>query len=416
MGNLFWKEKPMGIFIALLVTCVVLIVLILVAIKYNWYSNSEAWIRGQLQRVTTMTAAPLPAPRLAKQETAVVTPLTLEGIPRPTVPISPKERTVRWATSKLTMPVVAKHSDKTFRWRHFGADPYALTRSEAMRTRESAFRKLGLPEGAIALFVEATKKPGKKTRIVNGDHFSAMLSKEGVVHRNVLVAFIKPPVSGKMEYAAPAEKWQVVWKGRTYVLVLPEICNNWSSAVSSTNVALNRLKNLCFAYELDGRGYPVKRPLQVVVDFYNHDTADLHRLMADPCFYAQDGGTGARLRLDRECATCTPGEKQAIWPGDVSVGTKTEYVFSVYSTDGKTLGFPSGYGTVYVPYWFSTSSLWCFTAADTYWGNAPPWWGRGTWYYTSYYSFVERHELQDDLKAQLKKFHRVITPDGVLGK
>jgi len=115
-----------------------------------------------------------------------------------------------------------------WKWQHFGADPYAKTRAEAMRTREFAFSAMGLPDQVIAKLIRVTVEPGEKIRIVNGDKFSAMISKKGVVHQDVVVAFVKPPISGKMEYTAPAEKWQVSLEGRIYTVILPEICNNWS--------------------------------------------------------------------------------------------------------------------------------------------------------------------------------------------
>ncbi len=118
-----------------------------------------------------------------------------------------------------------------FAWRYFGVAPYASTRVEAMRTRESAFQKLGLPPAVIALLMKATEKPGEKMRLTVGDRLAAMLSTGGVVHRNVRVDFVAPPVSGKMEYAAPAQQWQVSWHGKIYTVILPEICNNWSTLI-----------------------------------------------------------------------------------------------------------------------------------------------------------------------------------------
>ena len=131
----------------------------------------------------------------------------------------------------LTLSSAAHAAGNEFQWKHFGAAPYASTRVEAMETRESAFRKLGLSEPVVALLMKATEKPGEKIRLTNGDHLSAMLSKGGVVHHQVVVTFVKPPISGKMEYAAPAEQWQVSWQGKIYTVILPEICNNWSALI-----------------------------------------------------------------------------------------------------------------------------------------------------------------------------------------
>lgn len=118
-----------------------------------------------------------------------------------------------------------------FRWVHFGTAPYASSREEAMRTRESAFKALGLPEKVVTQLVLATDKAGEKTRINVGDHLDTMLSKGGVAHRNVTVAFGSPAKG--MELAAPAEKWAVAWEGKTYTVLLPEVCNNWSSVVGT---------------------------------------------------------------------------------------------------------------------------------------------------------------------------------------
>lgn len=96
-----------------------------------------------------------------------------------------------------------------------------------MKARESAFRKLGFPAPVIKELVLATEKPGTKTTIVNGNRFATMLSKGGVLHRDVVVAFKKPPIKG-MEFAAPAEKWQTTYRGVTYTVYLPEVCFNWS--------------------------------------------------------------------------------------------------------------------------------------------------------------------------------------------
>lgn len=129
----------------------------------------------------------------------------------------------------LATPAYAAEAE--FKWEHFGVDPYATSREEGMRTREDAFRKLGFSEDVVAILMIATEKSGEKVRLVNGDKLDAMLSKGGIVHRNVTVAFVKPPKDDKMEFAAPAEKWEVSWKGTLYTVFLPEVCNNWSAII-----------------------------------------------------------------------------------------------------------------------------------------------------------------------------------------
>jgi hypothetical protein len=118
-----------------------------------------------------------------------------------------------------------------FKWEHFGADPYAATREEAMKAREDAFHKLGFSDPIVVALMEATESPGEKVRIVNGDRFDAMLSKGSVVHKDVLVAVKDQPKGNGIEFAAVAEKWEVTMKGTTYTLLLPEVCNNWTGIV-----------------------------------------------------------------------------------------------------------------------------------------------------------------------------------------
>ncbi len=131
--------------------------------------------------------------------------------------------------------VASAHTVHVFRWQHFGVAPYATSHVQAMKTREHAFVLLRLPKQVVKLLMKKTKKHGKEVRLVNGDHLTAMLSRGGIIHRNVLVDFTTPPVNGKMEYAAPAEQWQVSWRGKTYTVILPNVCNNWSVRVTTAS-------------------------------------------------------------------------------------------------------------------------------------------------------------------------------------
>lgn len=118
-----------------------------------------------------------------------------------------------------------------FKWKHPGADPYATSRDEAMKTRENAFLKLGFPTEVVARFMEATKKPGEEVKLAMGDRLTTMLSKGAVVHKDVVISW-KSPIRGT-ELVAPAEKWQVTWEGKTYTAILFEVCYNWSSIIGS---------------------------------------------------------------------------------------------------------------------------------------------------------------------------------------
>lgn len=118
-----------------------------------------------------------------------------------------------------------------FRWKNPGADPYAPSREEAMKTRESAFLKLGFPTEVTALLMEATKVPGKKVKLEMGSRLAAMLSKGGAVHKDVVIDW-KAPIRGT-ELVAPAEMWQITHEGKIYTVFLFEVCNNWSSVIAS---------------------------------------------------------------------------------------------------------------------------------------------------------------------------------------
>jgi len=318
-------------------------------------------------------------------------------------------------------------------WEHWGAAPYATSIKEACEKAPAAIDGFNMPSPVKEHFKQILGdcSHGNEDYLVPRQELQQMWS--GGKHPHLMNGYPVGalPVSkspdgreyraGAVFETAKAYAWTWTYEGKTYVLYLPLECFNWSWTFGEPQPIGEVVKEVpkgdCMRYNVDGRNYPlVMHPLQLVVSFYNHSDGDLHRLMADQCFYAEDGQTHQRLRLDRECKVCE-GEQQAIWPADVVVGTKTEYIFSVYSADGKTLGFPSSYGAVYVPRWFVTSSLWCFPAAQAYWGNAPTWYvGPRRWLYMGYYDLVTQSEIQEDLTKGRKEFHRVIKPDGVLGK
>ena len=105
-------------------------------------------------------------------------------------------------------------------WRKLGMSPYAKSRSAAMKTRESAFKKLGLPQPVIEKLKIATKKGGDQ--VILGGTLDAMIMKKGVVKKNVRIEIPK---------GVHAEAWGVSWEGKTYRVYLPQACNNWAYAV-----------------------------------------------------------------------------------------------------------------------------------------------------------------------------------------
>jgi hypothetical protein len=127
--------------------------------------------------------------------------------------------------------VLVNSAQAEFKWEHFGGDPYAATRAEAMQRRASAFHQLGFPREVAAYFMEATKKPGAPILLTNGKRLTNMLSRGGVVHYDVLIAFVNPAVYG-MGYTAYAELWTFEWNGAVYEAILPAVCQNWSSRIA----------------------------------------------------------------------------------------------------------------------------------------------------------------------------------------
>ncbi len=225
------------------------------------------------------------------------------------------------------MVALANSAHAEFKWQHFGADPYATTRAEAMKTRESAFRAMGLPAPVVKQFMIATEKPDEKARLVVGDRLSAMMSKGGVVHRDVVVAFVKPPISGRMEYAAPAEKWQVSWQGKVYTIFLPEICFNWSYRITDgpvVQVVEKKCVELVFNSPVGGR---VRWGVGTTTG----------PLPPDEC-NAQRQDNGAWTAWYGECDTCVPaiGYIRGILGGSAQIPHK--YLYPVTHTS-QTLRF-----------------------------------------------------------------------------
>jgi hypothetical protein len=120
-----------------------------------------------------------------------------------------------------------------FLWKHFGVAKYADSHEVAMDTREQAFQCLGVTDPAvISALIALTNQHGQRLPLNNGDHIGTMLSKGCVAHENTTVAFTAPVHN--MEYAAPSERWQIRIGSRTYILTLPDICNNWSLLIIDT--------------------------------------------------------------------------------------------------------------------------------------------------------------------------------------
>jgi hypothetical protein len=129
------------------------------------------------------------------------------------------------AETPTTQDQLCPPGQKEIPWKNPGGNKYADTPEKAMQTRESAFRRLGLPEEVVQLALAETQKPGEDHTILNGDRMIAMVSGSGVMH--CLYADFKVPQKG-MQQGAPAKMWRVPSKGLIYVILRPDICNNWT--------------------------------------------------------------------------------------------------------------------------------------------------------------------------------------------
>jgi hypothetical protein len=125
---------------------------------------------------------------------------------------------------------VAHEESSIFKWEHFGADPFAKSKDEAMAKREKAFRALGLSNSCVAEAMRVTSAPGTAGILRNGDMLEASESGRAGVHHNVEIAFPRG-------VAATTIEWTMSCEGKTYQLILPEVCYNWS--VTSTKAPLS---------------------------------------------------------------------------------------------------------------------------------------------------------------------------------
>jgi len=132
----------------------------------------------------------------------------------------------------LIIILIATTARAEWKWQHFGADPFAKTRAEAMQKRANAFLAMEIPPAVIIEMMIATESPGEPAKIANSDKFVAQVAGRNTVHRDVVVAWIGKLPRG-MELAAAAEKWSATLDGKIYSIFLPEVCFNWSLAITS---------------------------------------------------------------------------------------------------------------------------------------------------------------------------------------
>jgi hypothetical protein len=116
-------------------------------------------------------------------------------------------------------------ANATFKWQRYNVDPFAQSREEAMEKREAVFTEARLSKACVAAAMQATSEPGKPGRLINGNRLDWMASSDRL-NRDVLVALVN--IDPGVEASPLTEEWTVSCDGRTILIVLPQICNNWS--------------------------------------------------------------------------------------------------------------------------------------------------------------------------------------------
>jgi len=115
-------------------------------------------------------------------------------------------------------------------WTTWGGAPYASSYEEAVRRLPDALHDLNIPEPVRVLFLEEVRRNPQGTRayLTPGMRFLWMMTGGARPHAMENVVVGRNPVRRGVVQAAEARGWRVVHEGRTYVLVLPDICYNWA--------------------------------------------------------------------------------------------------------------------------------------------------------------------------------------------
>ena len=119
-------------------------------------------------------------------------------------------------------------------WVNWGSAPYAQNQTEAERLLPRALADLGIPVEFHSEFISlVSTTPGEEIFLDPGDRLIAMMSGGVNPHAmmDVPVAAIPVNKSGSVVQAAKARKWEIRRDEIVHVLILPEICFNWSYMV-----------------------------------------------------------------------------------------------------------------------------------------------------------------------------------------
>lgn len=132
---------------------------------------------------------------------------------------------VAMAQTATRPPTAQSQTARTARWRYFGVDRAYQRREDAMRDADNYMRRIGWSDQCRAQMLPVLQRPGRRVRINNGERYDTMRTGPTGIWRNVLVDF-----AGVQ--SVEGERWEIHCEGRDYVLVLPDVCNNWLSKVT----------------------------------------------------------------------------------------------------------------------------------------------------------------------------------------
>lgn len=233
----------------------------------------------------------------------------------------------------LTVSVGGQASAQTETlWDGWGREPFATSPEEAIRRLPDALRLLNVPEAVRPLLeaAVAADPDGEEHYVVPGDRFVAMMSEHDVVLPNVVVAKIPvklPDGKTGVSRTANARKWEVTHEGRIYVLVLPEICNNWAWASREAPVRQEECATVTYSDIKVGMTYHV---------------AVLARGPLSPSVcWARKEGSGEWEVWPDECSDCVWEDAQASIQTHRQVSTQVRQSGkSVATATGVTLRVP----------------------------------------------------------------------------
>lgn len=145
-------------------------------------------------------------------------------------------RTIRVTSSIEGLRTSSEPGVSEFEWRHFGGNPFARNRAEAIVRFESFLESSNIPEELRNELRRQVQTQGETRHLVPGERLGVMVSggvltDEVVVHRNVEI-IDTPGARAGLSQAIRAEVWTFEFEhnGRRYELelILPEVCYNWS--------------------------------------------------------------------------------------------------------------------------------------------------------------------------------------------